>query len=126
MTKILAKMAEYFREKNQEIIAVFAHLSTLDPLVKYNSTVFLNHARMEESALRLAMVINAHALLVSLAMTVKTEPFAPLTLVNMEVHALRLFKAINACVKTVTRGITVKILMLVGLTLANMAEAVKP
>lgn len=32
--KILAKMAEYFREKNQEIIAVFAHLSTLDPLVK--------------------------------------------------------------------------------------------
>lgn len=72
------------------------------------------------------MVINAHALLVSQAMTVKTEPFAPLTLVNMEVHALRLFKAINACVKTVTRGITVKILMLVGLTLANMAQAVKP
>lgn len=32
--KILAKMAEYFLEKNQEIIAVFAHLSTLDPLVK--------------------------------------------------------------------------------------------
>lgn len=32
--KILAKMAEYFREKNQGIIAVFAHLSTLDPLVK--------------------------------------------------------------------------------------------
>lgn len=82
-------MADIFLNFLVAVITAFALLITAARLVKYNSSVFLVHARMVENVWKLIKVTNVNAPMDLLDTTAKRNYFVFQAHVTTEVHASR-------------------------------------